>query len=71
LGAIPGIVLGGMAWTMGSSDLTDIRVGLIENEGEGMTRAGRTCGIIGLVLGLIALLLFCMYFGWLGSRIDV
>jgi hypothetical protein len=70
LGAVPGIVLGAMAWGMGSRDLMDMRQGLMDAEGEGMTRTGRTCGLVGMVLGIIGLVLFCMYFGVLASRID-
>jgi hypothetical protein len=70
LGAVPGVVLGGMAWAMGSRDLMDMHEGLTDAEGEGMTSAGRTCGIIAVVLGIIGTVLFCMYFGLLASRID-
>ena len=45
--------LGPIAWIMGSNDLTEIRAGRMDPEGEGMTNAGRICGIIGTVLLLL------------------
>jgi hypothetical protein len=44
------LVLGIMAWIMGTNDLREIREGRMDPEGEGMTAAGRICGIIGTCL---------------------
>ena len=44
------------AWIMGNADLTQIRAGSMDPEGESMTNAGRVLGIIGtIVLGLSVL----------------
>ncbi len=48
-----GIVLGPIAWAMGASDLRAIREGRMDPSGEGTTRAGYTCGIVGTVLGIL------------------
>jgi hypothetical protein len=45
-----GIILGIIAWVMGQSDLQEMRAGRMDPEGEGMTNAGRICGIIGTCL---------------------
>ncbi len=45
-----GIVLGIIAWVMGQNDLQEMRAGRMDPEGEGITNAGRICGIIGTCL---------------------
>lgn len=41
--------LGVFAWIMGNNDMQRIRGGYMDPEGEGMTQAGRICGIVGTV----------------------
>jgi hypothetical protein len=57
---LPAVVLGPIAWAMGSSDLTLIRAGRMDRTGEGITARGQTCGIIATVLGGIGLVLACL-----------
>ncbi|OAI41046.1 hypothetical protein AYO40_03950 [Planctomycetaceae bacterium SCGC AG-212-D15] len=56
------IVCGPMAWTMANADLEQMRAGRMDPEGEGLTNAGRICGIVGTVLG-------ALYFCCIGIRI--
>ena len=60
------IIIGPMAWVMGNNDLAEIRAGRMDPEGEGLTRAGQICGIIGTVFGV----LFCCYLGFIGMMIS-
>lgn len=46
-----GLVLGLVGWVMGQGDLRKMRAGTMDPEGEGSTRAGWVCGIIGTALG--------------------
>src|SRR5947209_5672693 len=46
--------LGPFAWVMGNNDLAEMRAGRMNREGEGLTQAGRICGIIATVLLLIS-----------------
>jgi predicted Zn finger-like uncharacterized protein len=55
-------VLGPLAWIMGNSDLADMRAGRMDPEGEGPTNAGRTCGMIATILGVIAIVVFLLFF---------
>jgi hypothetical protein len=48
--AISALILGIIAWVMGQSDLREIRAGRMDPEGEGTTKAGWICGIIGTCL---------------------
>src|SRR5947209_19958178 len=54
LGGFPGVALGAAAWRMAHRDLQDMRHGAMDPEGEDMTRFGRVCGMIGLVLGVVS-----------------
>jgi predicted Zn finger-like uncharacterized protein len=51
-------IFGPMAWVMGSNDLKEMRAGRMDREGEGLTNAGRICGIISTCLCIAG---FCIY----------
>jgi len=53
LGLVCCIVFAIIAWVMGSSDLKEIQAGRMDPSGEGLTRAGMICGIIGTVLDIL------------------
>ena len=59
-------VLGPVAWTMGNNDLAAMRSGRMDPSGEGITQAGRICGIIGTVLLALSCVSICG-FGFLGA----
>ncbi len=61
-----GIVFGPMAWVMGSTDLRKMREGIMDPEGEGLTRAGQICGMIVTILTVVALVFYCFVFGAIG-----
>jgi hypothetical protein len=52
-----GLILGPIAWIMGSNDLREIHEGRMDPAGEGLTMAGRICGIVGTCLHGLGL--FC------------
>jgi hypothetical protein len=54
------VILGPIAWVMGSNDLAAIRAGRMDRTGESNTNAGRICAMIGTIAGAVVLLLFCM-----------
>lgn len=72
---VVGIFLGLAAWVMGAKDLGKMRRREMDPRGEGTTRAGLICGIIGLVMqvlltllcGAPILLTFLMAYGALRS----
>jgi hypothetical protein len=59
---LPALVLGPIAWAMGSNDLSLIRAGRMDRSGEGLTSGGQTCGLIATILGAIGLVLTCINF---------
>lgn len=50
LGLVVCVIFGIIAWVMGNSDLRLMQAGYMDRSGEGMTQAGRICGIISVVL---------------------
>lgn len=56
-------VLGPVAWVMGNNDLAAMRAGRMDRSGEGITQAGRICGIIGTALLILSCVVACLYFG--------
>ncbi len=53
-GIIPSII----AWVMANRDLREMNAGAMDLSGRGMTQAGKTCGIIGVILSCIILTMF-------------
>ena len=51
---------GPIAWIMGNQDLKDIRVGRMDPDGEGLTQAGRICGIISTILMIVVVAFYCL-----------
>jgi hypothetical protein len=49
------LILGPIAWSMGQRDLAEMRAGRMDPDGEGITRAGWICGIIGTILGVVVI----------------
>ncbi len=50
-----GFITGIPAWIMGSSDLKAMAAGEMDPSGEGQTKAGKICGIIGVVLTVVGI----------------
>jgi hypothetical protein len=63
-----GFILGPIAWVMGNADMREIRAGRMDPEGEGSTNAGRICGIIGTVLGVLSLL--CCFLSFAAAVLE-
>ena len=69
LAVVGAAILGPVAWIMGNTDMAEIRAGRMDPDGEGLTQAGRICGIIGTGF-LVLFSCFCglMFFGALFGR---
>lgn len=50
-----GFILGIIAWVMGNADLREMDAGRMDPTGRGLTQAGKICGMISVILGLIGL----------------
>src|SRR4030042_6157410 len=50
LGIVCCFICGIIAWVMGSSDLKEMSAGRMDPSGQGLTQAGKICGIVSVVL---------------------
>jgi len=53
LGLVICVVFGIVAWVMGNADLREMAAGTMDRAGEGMTRAGKICGMISTILLIV------------------
>jgi hypothetical protein len=53
IGIVLCFVCGIFAWVMGNTDLREMDAGRMDPGGRSLTQAGKICGIIGTILGLI------------------
>lgn len=59
---IVGVPLGLTVWSLARHDLRQMRTQEMDPEGEFLTRAGKTCGMVGTVLGSLWLVAFLAFF---------
>jgi uncharacterized membrane protein YidH (DUF202 family) len=57
LGIVCCFICGIIAWVMGNSDLREMAAGRMDRSGEGLTQAGKICGMISVILWIIALVI--------------
>ncbi len=54
LGIVICVIFGIVAWVMGNGDLAAMRDGTMDASGEGLTQAGRICGIVSVALAVLS-----------------
>ncbi len=54
LGIVLCFIFGIVAWVMANGDLAAMREGTMDASGEGLTQAGKICGIVSVVLACLA-----------------
>ncbi|MBN2506739.1 MAG: DUF4190 domain-containing protein [Verrucomicrobia bacterium] len=62
LGLVLCFPFGIAAWVMGNGDLGEMRAGRMDRAGEGMTQAGRICGMVSVALAAIGLVVGLLVF---------
>src|SRR5438552_1150288 len=58
LGLCVCLVCGIIAWVMGNTDLRAMREGRMDRSGEGMTNAGRICGMVSVALHVVGIVIW-------------
>jgi hypothetical protein len=58
-----GLIFGPIAWIMGNADLREMRAGRMDPSGESTTNTGRILGMVATLLGLIGLVIGCVFGG--------
>lgn len=57
LGLVCCFICGIVAWVMGNNDLREMAAGRMDRSGQGMTQAGKICGMISVILWIIVLVI--------------
>src|SRR5262245_14426314 len=60
LGLVMCVIFGIVAWVMGKGDLDKIKQGLMDREGESLTRVGYILGIVSVIMNLIGFLIWLL-----------
>lgn len=60
LGLVMCVIFGILAWVMGKGDLDKMRRGVMDREGEALTKVGYILGIVSVVLNLVGILIWVL-----------
>jgi hypothetical protein len=64
-GAVVGLPCAIIAWILGTKDLARMEAGTMDPEGQGITQAGRVCGIVGTIIDSLLMLACIAYLGFI------
>jgi hypothetical protein len=56
-------IFGIVAWVMGNGDLAQMQAGTMDRSGEGLTKAGKICGMVGVGLAVLGICLWVAIVG--------
>ncbi len=57
LGIVCCFIFGIIAWVMGNNDLREIDAGRMDPSGRGLTQAGKICGMVGVILTIVGIVI--------------
>jgi hypothetical protein len=60
LGLVCCFICGIIAWVMGSNDLKEMAAGRMDPSGQGMTQAGKICGMISVILQIVGFVIWLL-----------
>jgi hypothetical protein len=61
VGLVCCFICGIIAWVMGSSDLKEMAAGRMDPSGQGMTQAGKICGMISVILQIVGFIVWMLF----------
>jgi predicted ferric reductase len=61
LGIVCCFILGIIAWVMGNNDLKEMAAGRMDPSGEGLTQAGKICGMVSVILQIVVILIWILF----------
>lgn len=67
LGIVCCFICGIIAWVLGSADLREMDIGRMDPSGRGLTQAGKICGIVGVVLAIMQIVISMLWFLLVGA----
>jgi hypothetical protein len=57
LGIVCCFICGIIAWVMGNNDIREIDAGRMDSSGRGLTQAGKICGMVGVILVIVGIVI--------------
>lgn len=60
LGLVCCFICGIIAWVMGSNDLKEMAAGRMDPSGQGLTQAGKICGMISVILQIVGFVIWLL-----------
>lgn len=57
LGIVCCFICGIIAWVMGNNDMREMDAGRMDPTGRGLTQAGKICGMVGVILSIVAIVM--------------
>ncbi len=57
LGIVCCFICGIIAWVMGNNDMREIDAGRMDPIGRGLTQAGKICGMVGVILSVVVIVI--------------
>ena len=60
LGIVCCFICGIIAWVLGNGDLKEMAAGRMDPSGEGLTKAGKICGIVSVALQIVGLVIWLL-----------
>jgi hypothetical protein len=61
LGLVCCFICGIIAWVMGSNDLKEMAAGRMNPTGQGLTQAGKICGMISVILQVVGFIIWMLF----------
>jgi uncharacterized membrane protein len=61
VGLVCCFICGIIAWVMGNNDLKEMAAGRMDPSGQGMTQAGKICGMISVILQIIGFIIWLVF----------
>jgi hypothetical protein len=58
LGLVCCVLFGVAAWVMGNTDLREMQAGQMDPAGQGITQAGKICGIVSVAILAVAIVVY-------------
>ena len=60
IGIVCCFICGIIAWVMGNNDLREMAAGRMDPSGEGLTKAGKICGMISVIIQIIGFVIWLL-----------
>jgi hypothetical protein len=61
LGLVCCFICGIIAWVMGNNDLKEMAAGRMDSSGQGLTQAGKICGMISVILQIVGFVIWMLF----------